>query len=230
VGQRPFEAGIDTVNSLRTENMRKWALLLGVIAAFIIVPFIFFGPTFDAIADRAMTSEQGKAWSAVVLFSLLATDSLLPIPSSIVAPGLITLMGFLQGVLAVFAGTFLSALMAYGIGRAAGSGMMRRLVPESQIDGARPVFQRYTLFSVFISRGVPILAEASAIFAGSTRIPFRPFALVALISSFVLAVLYGCAFQLGLWYLNSGSAVVVTAVVIPAISWLGFQVFLRRVR
>ena len=94
---------------------------------------------------------------------LLAADVLLPIPSSIVGTLLGARLGFGYGFVWAFAGLTAGSLIGWVAGRL----MMGRLHADLPSTPA--------LLLLFISRPVPILAEALTLAAGATRVPIPRF-------------------------------------------------------
>lgn len=97
--------------------------------------------------------------------ALLAVDALLPVPSSIVGTMLGARLGFLPGFIATFAGIMIGQTCAY----AASRWLLRRRA------GGLPTAP--TLLALFLSRPVPVLAEALALAAGAARLSWRQFLL-----------------------------------------------------
>ena len=96
---------------------------------------------------------------------LLAADVLLPVPSSIVGTMLGARLGFGAGFVAAFAGLMAGQLAAYFASRG--------LLAQAHADlPAAP-----TLAVVFLSRPVPVLAEAVVLSAGAARVNWPQFLL-----------------------------------------------------
>jgi hypothetical protein len=73
-----------------------------------------------------------------------------------------------------------------------------------------------------------VLAEVTAILAGSLRLPFGPSLLAAAASSLLVAAAYGAAAWLGLDQADSSIAIlVICAACIPAASWGVLRVIRR---
>jgi len=96
---------------------------------------------------------------------LLAADALLPVPSSIVGTMLGGRLGFGAGALAAFVGMMTGQVLAYATSRWLLRGR----------TGTLPAAP--TLAVVFLSRPVPVLAEAVAIAAGAARVSWPQFLL-----------------------------------------------------
>lgn len=94
---------------------------------------------------------------------LLAVDILLPIPSSIVGSMLGARPGFGAGFVAAFAGMMAGQIVAYVASR----WLLRR---RRDVLPVAP-----TLTAVFLSRPVPVLAEAVVIAAGAARLSWAQF-------------------------------------------------------
>jgi uncharacterized membrane protein YdjX (TVP38/TMEM64 family) len=116
--------------------------------------------------ERWLSATDDHAWLfALAGAGLLASDILLPIPSSIVGTMLGARLGFAAGFLATFAGLMTGQVIAY----AASRWLLRR---ES---GDLPVAP--TMMAIFLSRPVPVLAEAMAMAAGASNLRWGQFLL-----------------------------------------------------
>ena len=71
----------------------RWALIGVVLVALILVPFFLFEDYFNALADQLARGEGSSWYAAVGLASLLASDVVLPIPSSLVSAAAGVLLG-----------------------------------------------------------------------------------------------------------------------------------------
>jgi len=148
-----------------------------------IVPFALVG---ELPGERWLALSEGDALrfgaTGAVLLSL---DVLLPIPSSIVGTLLGGRLGFGVGVAWTWLGLTTGLIAGYALGR---------LVPARFASGLQSARAQLadapTLGLTFISRPVPVLAEAVAIAAGVERVNFpRFFAAGALGNAFYALVL-----------------------------------------
>lgn len=141
----------------------KAALIIAAALCVPVLPFLVIG---ELPGERWLSASDGNA----TLFAftgalLLAVDVLLPIPSSLVGTMLGARLGFWPGFAASFAGLMTGQLAVYALSR----GLLRRRV------GALPAAP--TLAALFLSRPVPVLAEALAIAAGAARLRWPQFLL-----------------------------------------------------
>ena len=149
---------------------RFFRQLLVIIAALLVpvVPFVIIGELpgerwLSAIDDNALLF--GLSGTA-----LLASDILLPVPSSILGTLLGARLGFWPGFACTWVGLMGGNLLGFSIARCAS---------ERVRDWLPPFPETTTQAIVFLSRPVPVLAEAIALTAGATRMPPRHFLVLA---------------------------------------------------
>ena len=141
----------------------KAALIIAAALCVPVLPFLVIG---ELPGERWLSASDGNAMVfALTGAALLAADVLLPIPSSLVGTMLGARLGFGAGFAATFIGLMAGQITVYAISR----GVLRRRA------GALPAAP--TLAALFLSRPVPVLAEALAIAAGAARLQWPQFLL-----------------------------------------------------
>lgn len=174
-------------------GLAKWRrtglLLLGVCVA-IIVPFVLWQEPIEAFfQDFGALEGQARWLSAAILFGALALDIFLPVPSSLVS----TLFGMLLGVGWGWLGSFLamnvSAAIGYWLG-ARGSALARRALGEAESALLTDFFARRGPMALVALRAVPVLAEASCLFAGMARAPLGKSALALTLGNAAVSLMY----------------------------------------
>jgi uncharacterized membrane protein YdjX (TVP38/TMEM64 family) len=144
--------------------MRPVARFTLVLALAILIPIIPFALIGELPGERWLSASDDNALLfALSGMGLLAADVLLPIPSSILGTMLGARLGFLPGWLCGWLGLVLGNAIGYAIGRL----LLARLAPKS---AGLP-----TLLVLFISRPVPVLAEALTFTAGAEKMNFAAF-------------------------------------------------------
>ena len=167
-----------------------WTLLaLGTCAA-IIVPFLLWEEPLLAWSRALLAVPGGRAAVATVVVILLCGDLFLPVPSSFVSAGAVALLGPALGAFAIWFGMSLGAVIGFGLGRSGGVAVARRVVGERELGRAERLMQRFGAWVVVLCRGVPVLAEASTLLAGTARMPFGWFSLLALTANAGIAAAY----------------------------------------
>lgn len=148
----------------RLRAAMRIALVLALALCVPLVPFLVIG---ELPGDRWLSAHDDDAWRfALTGAGLLAADVLIPIPSSLVGTMLGARLGFWSGGAAIFGGLMVGQIGAYAIVR----GIARRRA-DTRAGGAPPL-ETPTMATLFLSRPVPVLAEALIIAAAYLRMPF----------------------------------------------------------
>ena len=170
--------------------------LVTAVALAVIIPFLLFGETVNAWAnDLIAQAGQRPFLSGGLLALLLAVDILVPVPSSLVSTACGMALGFWGGTCASFAGMSVTALIGYAIGRYA-SDYAGRLVGEREAALLRDFHRRHGVWLLLALRPVPVLAEASVVFSGVSRLPFRRVAAVTMLGNLAVSAVYAA---IGVW-------------------------------
>ena len=161
---------------------RRWLVLSVLALALILVPFFLFGERIERATARFV--ESAPAWwaTASVLSGLLALDVVLPVPSSLVSTAAGALLGFWGGLAASWTGMSAGCLLGYWLGT--------RVPPSPGMDRARAARDRYGDWVLVLCRAVPVLAEASVLFAGFTRMPRARFFWITALSNLGISLAY----------------------------------------
>lgn len=176
-----------------------------------IVLFVFFTLMFllaehmgwlnEALVREKMTvlrDQPGGWWllfGGIVL--LLATDLLLPIPSSIIMTLSGSLLGFWAGGLASFFGAMLSAFFGFYACRLGRERLFKRLVGEQDLERIGVWFEQRGVFAIIISRAVPMLTEILSCLAGLSAMRSRAFFLASLLGTLPVCLVYSFFGHLG---------------------------------
>lgn len=164
-------------------------LLLTAILVAIIVPFCLFGDAVDAWTESLIAhADAHRQTTGLLLALLLASDIVMPVPSSLASTACGMTLGFFGGFAASFAGMTASAVAGHAIGRYA-SESARRLIGRRESDTLESFQRRQGIWLLLALRPVPVLAEASVVFSGLSREPFlRVFGVTALGNAMVSLV------------------------------------------
>jgi len=168
----------------------RWAVLWVILIAIGLLPFVLFGEQFEAFGKQITQSDTSRWLVAAAVFSLLALDVFLPVPSSIVSTGAGVLLGFAAGTTVVWSGMMAGCLVGYAVG-SRGSAAAKRLVGEDGIARAADLVERYGDLTIVLCRPVPVLAEASVVFAGLVRADYGRFLRLTATSNLGIAAGYG---------------------------------------
>lgn len=148
-----------------------------IIAAALCVPLLPFALVGELPGERWLSAHDEHALHfALAGAGLLAADVLLPIPSSIVGTMLGARLGFGAGLTAAFAGMMTGQCAAY---------LLSRLFFLHRHGCDLPPAP--TLAALFLSRPVPVLAEAVAVAAGAARLSWPQFLLACASGNLIYA-------------------------------------------
>jgi uncharacterized membrane protein YdjX (TVP38/TMEM64 family) len=203
----------------------RWALISVLILALILVPFFLFEDYFNALAER-FASGQGSTWyAAAAIGGLLASDVVLPIPSSIVSAAAGVLLGFGGGTAVIWTGMTISCLVGYWIG-ARSARAAERFVGQSGLARAAGLAARYGSFAIVLCRPIPVLAEASTVFAGLVHAPRQRFFWASALSNLGVALAYAAV---GAFSMRVESFLIAFggALLLPAIGFLVARLWLK---
>jgi uncharacterized membrane protein YdjX (TVP38/TMEM64 family) len=167
----------------------RWAILIGLMFALIIIPFIMFEKQFEALGTWLAEGHASGWTSASIIAALLALDVFLPVPSSIVSTGAGVLLGFWRGAAVIWIGMTVGCVIGYVFGVKA-AGAARKVVGADGLVRANSIMERYGNWALVVCRPIPVLAESSVVFAGLVRSPVQPFIWMTTLSNLGIALAY----------------------------------------
>jgi uncharacterized membrane protein YdjX (TVP38/TMEM64 family) len=198
----------------------RWSLLAGLIFAIILVPFIFFGSQLETWTENFVHSATGyPGWIAAVLGSLLAVDILLPLPSSLISTAAGFLLGLVRGTITSWVGMTASCIIGFWLGKKYGRSAASKIVGESELERLEALSRRVGNWVIVIARPVPVLAEASVLFAGISGMPTGQFLLLTTLSNLGISAVYAVV---GALSANANSFLLAFAgsIIIPLVAML----------
>lgn len=196
-----------------------------------ILPWIVLGPWLEWWAAGLVTGEgtigSSRQWLAALGVTLLAGDSFLPIPSTLVMSGLGLALGVVLGGAAAALGVFLSGTIAYLVCRRWGAGMARRIAGEKGLARVAGAMSHHGPLLIAATRSVPVVQEATACLAGATRMPakryFAALALGCLPTGFAYSSIGASALQDRSWAVG-------LSIALPLLTWPFVALALRVVQ
>jgi 3-dehydroquinate synthase len=198
----------------------RWTLVAVGLISLIVVPFVIWEAELQVWSEAWLVGAEGRVVVAFVVTLLLALDVLLPIPSSVVASLAVLSLGPVLGASAVWLGLTAGAALGYALGKSGGRVLVRRLVGERELERAERLATHFGSSVLVVTRGVPVLAEASSLLAGAFAMPLGRFALIVGCSNLGLALAYALLSHVGS---SAGAGFVLPfalGVVVPALAWV----------
>ena len=168
----------------------RWAVFAALLLGFILVPFALLEGRMDELVQDTLQSKASIAWIALAVVAFLLADIVLPVPSSFVLSTTGYLLGLGVGTAVCFVGLSCASLAGYALGRYAGGPLTQRIVGRAQLERFSRLSQRHGDLLLVAFRAMPVLAEATTILAGISRLPLPRFIAVVSVGNAVVAAVY----------------------------------------
>ena len=195
----------------------RWTSLVLLVLLFILVPYFLFATQLEAwTANFLEATADMSVLIALFLTALLAVDIVLPIPNSLVSTAAGFFLGFVVGTLVAWIGNTTSCILGYWLGSRFGRPIANRLVGADELKRLEGSARRMGDWVIVISRAVPVMGEASVLFAGMSYMPVRRFLFVVVLSNLGMSAIYAAvgafAAQVNTFLLAFFGAILVPAV------------------
>ena len=198
-----------------------------ILAVVLCLPFLIWGGQFMQwfTGDAAIQWIRGwGAWGWLAVIGLLVSDLFLPIPATPVMSAAGYLYGTLIGGMVSAVGSFAAGMAGYGLCRAFGRGVARRLAGEKEMAEHHTLFQRSGPWLVAASRWLPLLPEVISCLAGLTRMPLRVFAVSLACGSVPMGFVYAAIGAAGQ---DNPKLAIGLSVLVPPVLWAALRPLLR---
>jgi uncharacterized membrane protein YdjX (TVP38/TMEM64 family) len=164
--------------------------LMCVVLLVPVIPFLVFGGQVDQWLRGLAEDPPSPAVTFALVVSLLATDILLPIPSSLISTMSGWQLGWWLGTLATFIGMNLGAVIGFALARRFGHAFALWFSKGEDLERMRHVSDQYGPSVLVLTRAMPVFAEASVLIAGIHRLSWRRFLPAVLLSNLGIAIAY----------------------------------------
>ncbi|HEU0165916.1 MAG TPA: VTT domain-containing protein [Thermomicrobiales bacterium] len=173
--------------------IRRYALIALGIAIFVLASFLLVEALhIPLLVDPSNHLEKGGFGAAALGVGLLIVDVVLPVPSSLVMTAQGALFGIVVGTILSMIGSIGAAMVGYGIGRKSTRLIARFVTPEEQAQSNR-LINRWGPLALIVTRPVPVLAETTAIMAGTSSLTWRQVLIGVTIGAFPASLIYAIA-------------------------------------
>lgn len=198
-------------------------MLICLVMLIPIVPLFLIGEERIGELISQWTGGSNPVWKiSLVLFFVLASDILLPVPSSVVNTLAGGQLGTALGTLVCWMGMNVGAIFGFWLGRIGGQRIALFFSNAQELGRTQTIIDRYGQFALIVVRGVPVLAEASVLLAGIHEMAWKKFLPPVLLSNFVLAFTYAAfgnlANEMG-WFALS----IIIAIIVPVMLLVVFK-------
>lgn len=190
----------------------------------IIVAFLLFGDV-ERWAETNLNSDRSVFTYTALSFTLLLSDILFPVPSSLIMVLNGKILGLLPGTLVSLVAGLLSSSIGFFLGRRT-STFLNKVFTARDKKVSDNLFDKFGNTAIAISKALPVLSEAVSVVSGTTSISFQRFLVYSFVGHLTVSLLYA---YVGSYSSSLDSSLVAGVVIISAllISWL-IQYLLRK--
>ncbi len=164
--------------------------LVALALAVPIVPFLLVGGSVEERVARWVDSVTDRPRAALFVSAVLATDILLPVPSSVVSTAGGAKLGVLAGTLASWVGMTAGACIGFAVARFCGRPIVLRLTSREELLRIERLTESLGPAVLVLTRALPVLAEASVLWFGAARLNWRRFLGSVALSNVGIALAY----------------------------------------
>ncbi|HIF01393.1 MAG: VTT domain-containing protein [Fuerstiella sp.] len=164
--------------------------LMCVVLLVPVLPFLFFGGQLERLVQGFVDDPPSAPVTMVVVIGVLATDILLPIPSSVISTLSGWQLGWLRGTLATWIGMNLGAVIGFALARRWGQPFALWFSSRDNLERMKTISDRYGPLVLVLTRAMPVFAEASVLIAGIHGLAWRRFLPAVVLSNLGIAVAY----------------------------------------
>jgi uncharacterized membrane protein YdjX (TVP38/TMEM64 family) len=179
---------------MNARDFWRWLAAVGLVLLVPLVPFIGLGEGFETRVESWLEAWFGSSADPLLLSGLvvavLASDVLLPVPSSFVNTLAGAQLGFFMGTLVAWLGMSLGAVFGFALARWLGHTVAVRLSNADDLARMQHFAARRGPAIIVLTRALPVLAEAAVLLLGSTGLAWRRFLPPLLLANLGLAAIY----------------------------------------
>ena len=154
----------------------------------IIVIFLLFGDVEKWVALN-LNNANSKSNYIIISFSLLTSDIVLPIPSSLIMILNGKVLGCFWGTILSLTSGVLSSSIGYYLGKISNPILDKIFTEKEKKEGNR-LFNNFGNNAIIISKALPIISEAVSFVSGTTSISFRTFFFYSLVGHILISFAY----------------------------------------
>ncbi len=166
------------------------SLLVAAVLLVPVIPFLFIGEKLEAELTAWFDEALSPAATATLIAGVLATDILLPVPSSFVSTFGGAQLGVPLATVASWLGMTVGGMLGFALARFGGRPLAKRLAGTGNLQAMERLATRFGPRLIIVTRAVPVLAEASVLLMGASGLSWRPFVVPLALSNLGIALAY----------------------------------------
>jgi uncharacterized membrane protein YdjX (TVP38/TMEM64 family) len=186
----------------------RWSIAITLVLLAPVVPFLLFGDWAEARIEQWLDETLSSGATAGIIVGVLASDILLPVPSSFVSTLAGSRLGVAGGAAVIWLGMTAGCLLGFALARWLGRPLAMRFSSAEDLQRMEALAQRGGPLILALTRPLPVLAEASVLLVGAIGLSWRQFLPMVCLANLGLAVAYAA---LGYWAHEQGNLPVALA-------------------
>jgi len=204
----------------------SWKWIPFVFVLFFSLLFIFFqiSGIFTLEKSKAIVEATGSL-AGVMIFLLLVSDLVTPVPSSILMTLAGNLYGPLWGTLLNTCASLLASVIGFMLCRYLARIKTRKFISEENEQSMNRWFHTWGEGILVLSRMLPMVTETMSCFAGLTSITFKRFFIFIFVGTLPISFFYAYfgskATSIGEW-----SFPLIIGVLVPGLLWIVIQLII----
>jgi uncharacterized membrane protein YdjX (TVP38/TMEM64 family) len=171
-------------------KLLRASLLIAAVLAVPIVPFLLFGGRFEEAVEGWFSPPPSESTVFLIVAAVLATDVFFPVPSSLVSTVAGMQLSIPLATMASWLGLSLGACLGFAVARALGRPLAVRLAGADDLARIDRLAARHGPRLLVLFRALPVLAEASVLLFGATRLSWMSFFVPVALANLGIAIAY----------------------------------------
>lgn len=195
----------------------RWLIAVTLVLLAPVVPFLLIGDWTEERVERWLDDTVSPGTTAGIVVGVLASDILLPVPSSFVSTLAGSRLGVAVGAGVIWLGMTAGAMLGFALARALGRPLAQRFSSTADLARMEGLAARGGPAVLALTRPLPVLAEASVLLLGALGLSWRQFLPMLFLANLGLAAAYAA---LGYWAHEQGNLPVALAasMVVPVLA------------
>ncbi|TAH20248.1 MAG: TVP38/TMEM64 family protein [Cytophagales bacterium] len=199
--------------------MKKYFIVFSIVIVFFLTLFAIISLLDIPFLENPIANNYNTYFKAFISVSLLASDIVIPVPSSLLMISNGSVFGLVLGSLLSIFGSVMASMIGFYLGRK-GERYLLRWTSESERLQGNKMIEKWGVFAVMLSRPIPLLAESVSIMAGvSPRISASKMLFISFVGIAPCSVLYA---MVGAYAMAEGYTYLsfIIVILIVAAMWL----------
>lgn len=172
--------------------MKSITYPLAISISIVLITFAIFDKMDINFSDVLHQLKEHPIQYGIASFMVLASDIVLPVPSSIVLYINGYFLGVLFGALVSISGLMVGCIIGYFLGKASSN-----IFKSERNKKADPILELYGPPAIFLTRGIPILSESICFVCGYNKVNFKHYLLFNFIGYLPICLLHAIFGNLG---------------------------------